>query len=116
MCNRFVRAMLRRTRGPGGQIPPACPTSGHGNGNKPSSAARSWPTSDRSTNYSQNAKSMLPANSTTGLKREPHVAVCVDKAHAYGRGILMGLADYMDMFGRWSLYVDIHSTGQLSAQ
>src|SRR5262245_61477535 len=103
MCNQFERAMLRRTRGTGGQIPPACPSSGHGGTNHPRPRGAgphrtAPPTSRRMLNP------MLPANSTTAPKREPHVAVCVDKAHAYGRGILMGLADYMDMFGRWSLY------------
>src|SRR5262249_51082385 len=59
---------------------------------------------------------MPPANSIAAPRREPHVAVCVDKTRAYGRGILLGLADYMDVFGRWSLYLDFHSAGLLSPQ
>jgi len=57
---------------------------------------------------------MSPITSLNGLRREPHVAVCVDKTRAYGRGILMGLADYLETVRRWSLYIDFHSEGQLS--
>jgi LacI family transcriptional regulator len=45
----------------------------------------------------------------------PHVAVCVDKARAYGRKVLQGIADYTETVGRWSLYVDPEATGSYSA-
>jgi LacI family transcriptional regulator len=47
-------------------------------------------------------------------RREPHVAVCVDNSRAFGRGILMGLADYLETVGRWSLYVDFQASSLLS--
>ena len=39
------------------------------------------------------------------------VAVCVDKATAYGRGVLRGIADFVDSYGPWSLHLEIHATG-----
>ena len=36
----------------------------------------------------------------------PHVAVCVDNGRAHGRGVLRGIADYVDAYGPWSLFVD----------
>jgi LacI family transcriptional regulator len=45
------------------------------------------------------------------ISRIPHVAVCVDKSRGYGRGILRGIARYVETFGRWSLYIDPHSAG-----
>jgi LacI family transcriptional regulator len=47
---------------------------------------------------------------------EPHVAVCVDKARAYGRGLLHGVADYVELYGPWSIFVDPYSNGQLDPQ
>ncbi len=47
--------------------------------------------------------------------RLPHVAVCVDKARAYGRKVLQGIADYAETVGRWSLHVDPEATGSYSA-
>lgn len=46
----------------------------------------------------------------------PHVAVCVDKARAYGRKVLQGIADYTETERRWSLYVDPEATGSYSAE
>jgi LacI family transcriptional regulator len=44
--------------------------------------------------------------------RTPHVAVCVDTSRSYGRGLLRGIADYVETIGRWSLYIDPHSAGR----
>src|SRR5690349_6025206 len=44
---------------------------------------------------------------------EPHVAVCVDKSRAYGRGVLQGVADYIELYGPWSLFLDSYSKGEL---
>ena len=44
--------------------------------------------------------------------RTPHVAVCVDTSRSYGRGLLRGIADYVETFGRWSLYIDPQSAGR----
>src|SRR5690349_13172166 len=49
-------------------------------------------------------------------RTEPHVAVCVDKARAYGRGLLHGVADYVELYGPWSIFVDPYSNGQLDPQ
>lgn len=46
--------------------------------------------------------------------RLPHVAVCVDKSRSYGRGILRGIARYVETYGRWSLYIDPESAGTYS--
>ena len=48
------------------------------------------------------------------MKRTPHVAVCVDKSRSYGRGILRGIARYVETVGRWSLYIDPESAGRYS--
>lgn len=44
----------------------------------------------------------------------PHVAVCVDKATSYGRGVLRGIARYVEAYGPWSLYIDPESSGVYS--
>lgn len=44
-----------------------------------------------------------------------HVAVCVDKSRAYGRGILRGIADYVDAHGRWSLSLNPRTSGHYAA-
>ena len=43
----------------------------------------------------------------------PHVAVCVDKTRSYGRGILLGIGDYLDAYGPWSIFLERYSTGEL---
>ena len=45
------------------------------------------------------------------MRRIPHVAVAVDKSRSYGRGLLAGIADYVETRGRWSLYVEPQSAG-----
>jgi LacI family transcriptional regulator len=45
----------------------------------------------------------------------PHVAVCIDKARAYGRGLLQGIADYSELYGPWSMFVDPYCRGQLGS-
>jgi len=36
----------------------------------------------------------------------PHVAVCVDQFRSHGRGVLRGVARYVETFGPWSLFID----------
>ncbi len=43
------------------------------------------------------------------VKRSPHVAVCIDNSRAHGRRILKGIADYVDAYGPWSLFLDPQS-------
>jgi len=42
-----------------------------------------------------------------------HVALTVNKARSYGRGILQGVADYVELYGPWSIFLDPYATGQL---
>src|SRR5437660_1504845 len=47
-----------------------------------------------------------------GKPGEPlHVAVFLDSAGNYGRGLLDGIADYLDVGGPWSLFMESHATG-----
>ncbi len=41
----------------------------------------------------------------------PRVAVCVDKTSTYGRGVLRGIAEYVEVHGPWSLSLDHHASG-----
>lgn len=43
----------------------------------------------------------------------PHVALAVKKARSYGRGILQGVADYVEVYGPWSIFLDPYADGQL---
>ncbi|MFN0067794.1 MAG: XylR family transcriptional regulator [Limisphaerales bacterium] len=43
------------------------------------------------------------------------VAVCVDKSRAYGRGVLRGIAGYVETHGRWSLTLHPRASGRYSA-
>jgi len=45
-------------------------------------------------------------------KYPPHVAICVDKGRSYGRGVLLGIADYIEAFGPWSLFIEPAALGQ----
>lgn len=36
----------------------------------------------------------------------PHVAVCVDQFRSHGRGVMRGIADYVETYGPWSLFID----------
>ncbi len=45
----------------------------------------------------------------------PHVAICVDKGRSYGRGVLLGIADYIEAFGPWSLFIEPAAFGQYGA-
>lgn len=38
--------------------------------------------------------------------RYPHVAICVDQFRAHGRGVLRGIARYVETYGPWSLFID----------
>jgi LacI family transcriptional regulator len=47
-----------------------------------------------------------------GKPPEPlHVAVFLDSAGSYGRGLLEGIADYLEVGGPWSVFVESHATG-----
>lgn len=39
-------------------------------------------------------------------KSQPHVAVCVDQFRSHGRGVMRGIAEYVEAFGPWSLFID----------
>ena len=41
----------------------------------------------------------------------PHVAICVDKSCSYGRGVMQGIADYLEVHGPWSLSIDPGASG-----
>ena len=41
----------------------------------------------------------------------PRVAVCVDRAQAYGSTVLRGIAKYVETFGPWSLFIDGRFSG-----
>ena len=43
----------------------------------------------------------------------PHVAVCLDKSRVYGAGVLEGLADYMEVHGPWSVFLEPFGNGTL---
>jgi LacI family transcriptional regulator len=43
------------------------------------------------------------------------VAVCVDKSRKYGRGVLRGIADYVETHARWSLVLDPRASGTYGA-
>src|SRR4051794_30579779 len=36
----------------------------------------------------------------------PHVAVCVDQFRSHGRGVMRGIAKYVETYGPWSLFID----------
>lgn len=36
----------------------------------------------------------------------PHVAVCVDQFSSHGRGVMRGIAQYVETYGPWSLFID----------
>jgi LacI family transcriptional regulator len=42
-------------------------------------------------------------------KKSPHVAVCVDTARSHGRGVLAGIAEYVEIFGPWSMFIDLQA-------
>lgn len=48
---------------------------------------------------------MKPASSSE-TNSIPHVAVCVDQFRSHGRGVMRGIADYVDTYGPWSLFID----------
>lgn len=49
---------------------------------------------------------------TVERNRAFHVAVWLDTTGNYGRGLLRGIADYMEAHGRWSLFVEPRATGR----
>lgn len=36
----------------------------------------------------------------------PHIAVCVDQFRSHGRGVMRGIAKYVETYGPWSLFID----------
>jgi LacI family transcriptional regulator len=36
----------------------------------------------------------------------PHVAVCIDQFRSHGRGVMRGIAKYVETYGPWSLFID----------
>lgn len=40
------------------------------------------------------------------------MAVAVDRSLAYGRGVLRGIADYVEAYGPWSIYLEPRSAGR----
>ena len=64
------------------------------------------------------AHSNLPASNmkrTKTVRRCPRVAVCVDKTGGYGRGLLRGIAEYVEACGPWSLCLDHHASGHYAS-
>jgi LacI family transcriptional regulator len=49
------------------------------------------------------------------MQASRRVAVCVDKSRSYGRGVLRGIAEYVETRGRWSLYLDPRASGSYGA-
>ncbi len=56
----------------------------------------------------------LPEISYTGPveRKVPHVAVAVDKSRSYGRGLLAGIADFVETRGGWSISLEARSEGR----
>ena len=44
-------------------------------------------------------------------KSNLRVAICIDKSRRYGRGVLAGIADYVEAHGRWSLQLNPRASG-----
>jgi LacI family transcriptional regulator len=53
---------------------------------------------------------------STPAQGGPHVAVCLDKSRVYGAGVLQGLADYMEVHGPWSVFLEPFGNGTLPWQ
>ena len=49
---------------------------------------------------------MSPARKRLLKSLHPHVAVCVDQFRSHGRGVMRGIAKYVETFGPWSLFID----------
>lgn len=47
-------------------------------------------------------------------KKYCHVALCVDASRNYGRGILQGVAEYIETHAPWSLFIDPQAPGSYS--
>jgi LacI family transcriptional regulator len=50
---------------------------------------------------------------STPAQGGPHVAICLDKSRVYGAGVLQGLADYMEVHGPWSVFLEPFGNGTL---
>src|SRR5437870_11108722 len=46
--------------------------------------------------------------------RRPRVALLIESSRAYGRGLLLGVARYVREQGRWSIFMQERSLGDLS--
>jgi LacI family transcriptional regulator len=51
---------------------------------------------------------------TAQSRANVRVAVCIDKSRRYGRGVLAGIADYVEARGRWSLQLNPRASGVYS--
>ncbi len=52
------------------------------------------------------------SNSHNGRNAFWHVAVCVDQFHSHGRGVMRGIARFVETYGPWSLFLDPLATSQ----
>jgi len=46
----------------------------------------------------------------------PRVALLVETSNTYGRGLLAGVAEYVQAFGPWSIYLPDASVSAVAAQ
>ena len=51
-------------------------------------------------------------NEATAVQKRPHVAVFLDTAGSYGRGLMRGIAAYLDLHGPWAVFIQPRATGQ----
>lgn len=52
------------------------------------------------------------SNSRNGHNAFWHVAVCVDQFRSHGRGVMRGIARFVETYGPWSLFLDPLATSQ----
>jgi len=56
----------------------------------------------------------MPARRNIGNGRNAfwHVAVCIDQFRSHGRGVMRGIARFVETYGPWSLFIDHLATSQ----
>ena len=47
-------------------------------------------------------------------RRTPRVALLIESSRSYGRGILRGIADYLKVYGPWSIFHEERSLGDVA--
>ena len=57
---------------------------------------------------------MVKSQRTSHSKKARHVAIFVDSTGNYGRGLLEGIADYVDSHVPWSLFIEPKATGRFA--